>query len=129
MFAPLVSAFRDWTRGIRSTLSLDECDSYEVSRMAREFGVTPSELSQMSKLPPDATTELLCRMAVIGLDAVAVRKAEPGSMRDMQRLCGACVSKKRCQRDLSGDRGEAWRQYCPNAGTLDALEQEMAQRH
>ena len=48
-------------------------------------------------------------------------------MRDMQRLCSSCVSKKRCQLDLMLVPDDPhWRQYCPNAGTLDAMRSETA---
>jgi hypothetical protein len=43
-------------------------------------------------------------------------------LRDLQRACSLCASKRRCKRDLarkSTDPG--WQQYCPNASTLHAL--------
>ncbi len=107
----------------RLSLRLDECDGHEVARMAREAGLTPTELSRMSKLGPDAAKLLLDRMAAMHLNPESFAKSDPSTMRDLQRLCSDCTSKKRCQRDLIGDRyNPAWQQYCPNAGTLDALQ-------
>jgi hypothetical protein len=62
-------------------------------------------------------------MALLHLDPDALAKSEPSTMRDLQRLCSSCESKKQCQFDLffaSGD--QTWRHYCPNVGTLDALQ-------
>jgi len=122
LFDSLTEAVRNWTRSRRMRLSLDECDSSEVARMAREFGLSPRELSRMSRLGPDAADLLLQRMNALHLDPEAIWKSDPATMRDMQRLCSACASKRRCQRDLHGDHNSAWVLYCPNAGTLDALQ-------
>jgi hypothetical protein len=79
----------------------------------------------MSKLKPDAAKLLLDRMAALHLDPGTLAKSDSSTMRDLQRLCSNCASKKRCQRDLIRHRDDpVWRQYCPNAGTLDALEFE-----
>jgi hypothetical protein len=43
-------------------------------------------------------------------------------MRDLQRLCISCSEKQRCAHELDvGSAAEHFRQYCPNAYTLDAL--------
>jgi hypothetical protein len=81
----------------------------------------------MAELGPDAAQQLLDRMAVLHLDADALTKREPATMRDMQRLCSSCASKKRCQLDLMLIPNDpAWQHYCPNAGTLDAVQSEAA---
>jgi hypothetical protein len=128
-FDSLITAFRDWTRNRRLDRQsrLDGCDSYEIARIAREVGLSPKELRNLSKLGPDAAKPLLDRMSALHLNPDALAKSDPGTMRDLQRLCSSCASKKRCQRDLIHDRDNAvWRQYCPNAGTLDALQSEAA---
>jgi hypothetical protein len=91
--------------------------------MAREAGLTPRELARMSELRPDAAKLLPQRMAALHLDPEALAKNDPSTMRDLQRLCSSCASKKRCQRELiSYSYDPAWRQYCPNSGTLEALQ-------
>jgi hypothetical protein len=131
VFNSLISAFREWTRNRRlirqSRLRLNGCDSYEVARIAREAGVSVSDLRQLSQLGPDAAKLVLDRMAAQNLDAEALASSDPCTMRDLQRLCSTCASKKRCQRDLITDRDNpVWRQYCPNAGTLDAVQSAAA---
>ena len=107
------------------TAVFNECSTHELARMARETGMTVSELRQLSKLGSDAAKLLFQRMSALHLDRNSTAKTYPAAMRDLQRLCSQCISKKRCQRDLAYDRyNPAWRQYCPNAGTLEALQCE-----
>ena len=125
IFDSMIAAFRDWVRNGKLNLRLDECDSYEVARMARDVGLSPNELRRMSKLKPDAAKLLLDRMAALRLDPGTLTKNDPSTMRDLQRLCSNCAGKKRCERDLVSHRDNpVWRQYCPNAGTLEALQFE-----
>ena len=131
IFASIAEAFRGWVRQRRlineCRRRFDGCDSYEIARIAKDVGLSPSELRQMAKLGPDATKLLLDRMAAQHLDAQAIDISDPSTMRDLQRLCSNCAAKKRCQRDLIADRDDpVWRQYCPNSGTLGALEAQVS---
>ena len=130
-FSSVIAVFRNWVRHRRLIRQcrqrLDACDKNEIARIARDVGLSPGDLRQMAELGPDAAQQLLERMAVLHLDAEALAKRDPSTMRDLQRLCSACVSKKRCQRDLMLTPDDPhWRQYCPNAGTLDAVQSEAA---
>jgi hypothetical protein len=131
VFNSVIAAFRDWVRKrklIRQCRQrFDACDKDEIARIARDVGLSSSDLRQMAELGPDAAKLLLDRMTVLHLDADALAKSDPSTMRDLQRLCSSCVSKKQCQRDLVLVPDDPmWRQYCPNAGTLDALQGEAA---
>lgn len=49
-------------------------------------------------------------------------------LREMMNL--GCGSKKQCQRDLARDpENSVWQQYCPNEGTLVALQGSAAVGH
>ena len=64
-------------------------------------------------------------MSAVGLNADEVTHSEPEVLRDLQRVCGQCAVEGRCARDLYWDeRDRAWREYCPNVATLDALRVE-----
>lgn len=133
-FKSFIAAFREWVRHRRLIRQCDArfaaCDRSEIERIAHDVGLSPSDLRQMARLGPDAAQQLLDRMAVLHLDADALAKREPGTMRDMQRLCSSCISKKRCQRDLLLRYDDPmWRHYCPNADTLDNLQSEAATTH
>ena len=131
VFGSAIVAFRDWVRKRRMIRQyrhrLDGCDQNEIARIARDVGLSSNELREMAEHGPDAAKLMLERMAVLHLDAAALAKSEPSTMRDMQRLCSICASKKRCQLDLILIPNDpAWRHYCPNVGTLDAVQSEVA---
>jgi hypothetical protein len=134
VFDSMIAAVGDWVRKRRlmnqCRQRLDECDSQQIAQIATEVGLSPNELRRMAKLGPDAAKLVLERMAALHLDAEAIAKSEPGTMRDLQRLCSTCASKKQCQFDvlLVPDDPKWWR-YCPNAGTLEALQSEAAKAH
>jgi hypothetical protein len=49
-------------------------------------------------------------------------------MRDMQRLCISCEAKQRCEHELTqGSAARHYREFCPNAFTLDALFEQQKQ--
>jgi uncharacterized protein YjiS (DUF1127 family) len=130
----IVAAFGDWVRKRRQIRQLgqrlDQCVCYEIANLARDAGLSPNDLRRMAKLGPDAAKYVLERMTALHLDAEAIAKNEPATMRDLQRLCSTCASKKQCQFDLLlvPDDPNWWR-YCPNAGTLAALQSEAAKAH
>jgi hypothetical protein len=106
---------------------LGECDRHEIARIAADVGLSANELLRMAKPGPNAAKLRPERMAALHRDAETMGKSEPGTMRDLPRLRPNCASKKRCQRDLIHDPDDPmWRQYCPNAGPLNALQSEAA---
>ena len=130
-FNSVFETFRGWLHNRKlfrqCRQRLDACDKNEIARIARDVGLSPHDLREMAALGPDAAKQLLDRMDALHLDADALAKSEPSTMRDLQRLCSSCVSKKRCQRDLLLVPDDPmWRHYCPNADTLDALQSEAA---
>jgi len=137
-FNSVFETFRGWLHNRKlfrqCRQRLDACDKNEITRIARDVGLSSHDLSEMAALGPDAAKQLLDRMDALHLEADALAKNEPSTMRDLQRLCSSCVrlcsscvSKKRCQRDLLLVPDDPmWRHYCPNADTLDALQSETA---
>ena len=120
IFSSVIAAVCNWRRDY-----IDDCASYELERIAHDVGLSPGELRRMSKLKPDAAKLGMERMAALHLNPETLTKTNPATMLDLQRLCTNCASKRRCQRDL-GRRPDdpVWRQYCPNEGTLKALQFE-----
>lgn len=68
---------------------------------------------------------LFRRMAILQVDRDEIASDDPLLFRELQGLCTLCRSKGRCVRDLALEGNEAgrqeWREYCPNATTLNAL--------
>jgi uncharacterized protein YjiS (DUF1127 family) len=124
------TALTAWWRNWRATWAalgeLDGCGS-EITRIARDLGVAPSELYTIAAKRPDAADQLKLRLEALHLDAATIQRDEPLIMRDLERVCMTCGSKRRCVRDfIRFPDDAAWREYCPNATTLDALEKAPA---
>jgi hypothetical protein len=115
-----------WWRNLRAARAvlgeLDGCGS-EIRHIARDVGVGPSELYTIAAKRPDSADQLRLRLEALHLDAATMERDEPLIMRDLERVCTTCGSKRRCVRDwVRFPDDTAWRGYCPNASTLDALE-------
>ncbi len=133
-FDTALAALGDWLR-VRQQIwlasrRLGEIDGGELASIASDVGLSANELRRMVNHAPDAAKLVLERMAALQLDPSAIAKNVPATARDMQRLCCDCDRKKRCRQDLSHNPDDpAWRRYCPNAGTLDALQSEATKIH
>jgi hypothetical protein len=70
---------------------------------------------------------LYWRMNEINLDRMEITHADAQVMRDLQRVCTVCGSKRRCKHGLANNPSDpAWQKYCSNATTLLALAAERA---
>jgi hypothetical protein len=113
--------WRNWRAAREALGELDGCGS-EITRIARDVGVAPSELYTIAAKRPDAADQLKLRLEALHLDATTLQRDQPLIMRDLERVCTTCSSKRRCVRDWARFPDDtAWRGYCPNASTLDAL--------
>jgi hypothetical protein len=115
----LLTRVRDWWRRRNELGGLDD---KELQRVAAELGMSTNTLEDLVKRGPDAAHNLYERMRALGLSKADVEAAADGVLRDLQRTCACCNEKSICERDLA-ERPEhpAWRSYCPNAVTLEAL--------
>ena len=122
-----LARFISWWRTRSELADLECCGSAEVDRIAGDLGISASELRTLASYGPNAAELLNRRMAALRIDPDRVGTLDPFTLRDLQRLCTTCRSRKQCARDLtdsSGDRAEnrqGWEDYCPNAATLNML--------
>lgn len=113
--------WQEWTEAAPAS-TLRCCAEDEVERLARDVGLTPHELRSLAKRGPDAADLLLRRMAALDLDQDEVARVERRTFQDMQRVCAMCAKHRLCARDLARDADSPdWKDYCPNAATLMAL--------
>lgn len=129
-FDTLLQWCRGWARsGPESEL---QCFAdAEVERIAKDVGVSASELRTLATFGPEAADLLLRRMTALDLDRNEITRIEPQTFQDMQRVCIMCEHHRRCAGDFARDpAGDAWKEYCPNAATLIALNAlPWAERH
>ena len=113
-----------WQRWTGNGPALDHacCAEAEVERIAKDIGMSASEIRRLASLGPESADLLLRRMAALDLDRKEVAQVEPQTFRDLQRICTLCESHRQCARDLVRDSSDpAWEDYCPNVATLRAL--------
>jgi hypothetical protein len=115
----LLSRVRDWWRRHNE---LGSIDPKELERVAGELGMSTGTLEDLVARGPDAVAHLYKRLDALGLSQTDVERAAQGVLRDLQRTCACCDEKGRCEKDLRKDpAGAVWKDYCPNAATLDTL--------
>ena len=120
-------AIADWWRKLTlardSLAELDTCGREEIERIAHDMGMSAAELRALASRGPDASDLLLQRMTALHLDPKEFAHTNGRLLQDLQRICTLCDSHRRCAKDLARDSCDAvWEQYCPNAGTLGALQ-------
>jgi hypothetical protein len=102
---------------------LNGLEKNDAERVATDLRMTASDLYALAKQGPESAVLLERRMAVLDLDRDEIVQSEPGVFRDLQRVCTLCRSKKQCLRDMASNPNSAvWKDYCPNVGTLLALD-------
>jgi hypothetical protein len=112
--------WRNWNRARKTMVDLDRCGPAEAEHIARDLNVSRAELRVLaSKWPDDLLSQ---RLGQLNLDAAEIVHTEPEVLRDLQRVCTVCGSKRKCGHDLADHPSDSgWVKYCPNATTLDAL--------
>src|SRR5579859_4307526 len=112
---------RAWFKG-GSESDFGCCGEAEIERMARDVRMSASELRAVAQKGPKAVDLLQRRLAALDLDPKEVARLEPAAYRDLQRVCILCKSHRRCAWDFAhGAPPPTWERYCPNTGTLAAL--------
>jgi hypothetical protein len=121
---------RRWTNWLGRRKRLAEVEQFgadEAASIAREAGTSVPELRALAGKWPDSSEDLLAsRLRALELDPTTLSATHPAVMRDLSRLCTLCRDKPQCRHDLEQRPDSAvWQSYCPNKGTLTALQQEQ----
>jgi uncharacterized protein DUF6455 len=122
----VLDAVAGWIDKYRQASSLNDefrhCSPEDVMQIAKDLGVPASELRKLTAKGP-AAADLMKRMLIaLRVDPHVLVNTNPAVMRDLQRLCVFCSQKDRCEHELAkGTASEHYREFCPNAFTLDAL--------
>jgi len=94
----------------------------QLRHMAADLQVTESDLLKLASHGPDNTALMEGMMRARRLDPVQIHDSFLTLLRDIERVCTLCRQTKRCQRELKAGTASAnCHEYCPNAGTFDAL--------
>ena len=99
-----------------------KCTPEDVAQLARELGIKPAEMAALANKGLQSTALLEKMLHALGVEPGRLANANPLIMQDLTRLCITCVAKGNCERDLAaGTAADNFRDYCPNAYTLDKL--------
>lgn len=103
----------------RSALGFPQSDQFDA--LAKDLGVDANELSYLVNSARDPL-QLPDMLRALGINEVALRRAQPVLLRAMQDQCEQCVVLGRCKHAL--ERGTAtsdYAQFCPNAANLTKI--------
>ena len=122
----ILDAIANWVKRYREAIGLrnelSNCTPEQVALIARDMGLSPGELLFVAAKGPHATDELPKLLRALGVDPQKLASEDPATMRDLQRICVTCSHKGQCQHDLAtSTAARHYRDYCPNAISLDAL--------
>ena len=128
---PAESFFGSLFNRARSTFSkwreASRLDSHEVESVARDLNISSAELVALMFTPSGSLDQLDKRLAYAGLPEATLAASHPDELRDLRRVCGQCVEKRRCVRDIRHKRMATPSKYCPNELTLRLLVREACQ--
>jgi uncharacterized protein YjiS (DUF1127 family) len=121
----LATAIKRWQSNRMRAQELDSLDQDQREALARDIGVSVDMLPVLIARGPEAAAELPRLMHALSLDTDRIRHIHATLMRDMSLTCSGCTAAVRCRHDL--DQGQArahYGEYCPNAETLQKLQEE-----
>jgi len=122
MIGALAQKWRDWQRRRAGLAELRQCGPGERQRIAADVGVNEGELCVLAGRWPENLDLLRQRLDQLKLSSSDPAQIEPEVLRDVQRTCALCMSKRRCSHDLARHPSDpVWQEYCPNATTFSAL--------
>jgi hypothetical protein len=123
----LIDTFSDWLKHRRELSEIRRLDRTDFDRIAGDLRVSPGELEVLVQQGPHAADELPKLLQALGIDEADLARTQPLVLRDMERVCSLCSSKRQCDRDLhAGTSAEHYRGYCLNAPAIDGLGQRAA---
>jgi hypothetical protein len=115
----LTSQWKNFWEKRAAVNELANCDPSEVALIARDLGVSSSELRFLAASDKGTADLLKRRLQEIRIDPTSV---DPAVMRDLQLHCARCNSKKLCAHELEDKPPiQTWPLYCPNEPTIEAI--------
>ena len=127
-----LKAIADWVNSYRNAIGFKNefgmCGPDEVRRMAKDIGVTPSELQELVRKGPDSANLLKRMLVALNVDPKTIADIDPLVIREMNWLCIKCGNKRRCEHELAkGTATEHFHEFCPNAVSIDELLDQKGQ--
>jgi hypothetical protein len=123
----MVDIFAEWLKHRRELREMREMDAANFDQIASDLRMSSADLEALVRQGPHAADELPKMLTALGIDQQDLARTEPLVLRDMERVCSMCISKRQCDRDLAAGTAAAhYQEYCGNAPTIDGLSQGPA---
>ncbi len=107
---------------LRAVHELEDLDREALFRLAKDSGLTPSDLLAIAANGTYDADEMHLMMRALNIDPTAVELADPAEFHNMQLRCAQCPDKAACRADLENDQAsENYLGYCLNANKLNEL--------
>lgn len=121
---PVFGQVVSWVRKLSSRFvqsgELKRLDADEVTRIARDFGMSVPDLHALESSGAHVRELLAKRLAGLELSEVALKEEHFAEFADLNRVCAGCASTRKCASDFQKQR-PGHSEYCPNTDTLEAL--------
>jgi len=122
VFEAIARWVSNYRKALGTSRELAQCGPEAVAAIAQDLMLSPGELVNIARKGPDGARLLHRLLVALGVDGQALARRDPLVMRDLERLCVSCSQKRRCAHDLAaGTSPGQFKQYCPNAYTLETL--------
>jgi len=98
------NAIGGWWRGLMaSRRRIEELQRLgpEAELIAKDVGLSPSALYAIAAKRPDAAALLQRRLDALHIERAKTASTDLAILRDLDRVCSVCGSKRRCERDLA----------------------------
>lgn len=124
----MIDLFGEWLKHRRELREMRDIDAANFGQIASDLRISSADLEALVRQGPHAADELPKMLTALGVDKDDLARSEPLVLRDMERVCSMCISKRRCDRDLAAGTAAAhYEEYCGNADTIDGLGQRPPQ--
>lgn len=120
----IADAVRQWWREQSLLRAFEALDRTTVAELARDNFVPEADFRRLASRSRTESALLRRLLQRVGIDPDVLARNQAGVMRDMTIVCARCLMAHRCRRDLDRHEGPLPHgRYCPNAETIEALQQ------
>jgi hypothetical protein len=120
-----LTSFRSWVQRQKDLRALDALGSEGRRDIAQDLSLSESTLCGLASRGTGASEELPKMLRAVSIDPAELSLTHPAVLRDMAVVCSECDEKSRCRSDLTLRIAAAtFDEYCPNAETIEALQEE-----
>lgn len=118
----VIGKFADWLKHRRELSEIRRMNRTDFDMIAQDLRVSPYDLDKLVEAGPHSADEMPKMLEALGIDVEDLVRTKPMMVRDMERVCALCRDKAQCHGDFAaGTAAEHYKEYCPNAPTIEAL--------